>query len=459
MAKRTGTPIDQTLIDRVVSGVRYVVTGKTPNSWFGPGEPLQPIAQQVAGRQFDFPVTTNLQIAPRANEPISFKDLRGLADSDLVRLAIETRKDQMAKLAWAIQPKDKKAEPNKRVEDITAFFQYPDQEHDWHTWLRMLLEDLLVIDAPSIYVWLNNGNKPYAFEPLDGSTIKRLLDESGRTPMPPNPAYQQILKGLPAVDYSCDQLLYLPRNLRTHKIYGYSPVEQIILTVNTAIRKALFQLQYYTEGNIPDSIMGVPKEWNPDQIASFQRYWDEELAGNTANRRHARFVPEGVNYTQLKTAPLKDDFDEWLVRIICFAFSLPPTAFIKQMNRATAETAQDAAIEEGLEPLMLWVKSFMDKILVKYFGVSDLEFVWVNQKEADPLIQAQINQIYVTTGVKTINEVRTELGLEALSDEELAVTQGNTGNSNDNNDKPGESKKPVTQDKSKKLSKAKKKLY
>jgi hypothetical protein len=34
---------------------------------------------------------------------------------------------------------------------------------------------------------------------------------------------------------------------------------------------------------------------------------------------------------------LKDDFDEWLARVICFAFSLPPTAFTKQVNRNTAE--------------------------------------------------------------------------------------------------------------------------
>ena len=31
----------------------------------------------------------------------------------------------------------------------------------------------------------------------------------------------------------------------------------------------------------------------------------------------------------LKQAELKNDFDEWLARKICFAFSLPPTAFVR----------------------------------------------------------------------------------------------------------------------------------
>ena len=45
---------------------------------------------------------------------------------------------------------------------------------------------------------------------------------------------------------------------------------------------------------------------------------------------------------------ISDDFDEWLARIVCYAFSLPPTAFTREVNRATAETTQDAALTEGL---------------------------------------------------------------------------------------------------------------
>ena len=83
--------------------------------------------------------------------------------------------------------------------------------------------------------------------------------------MPPATAYQQVLKGMPAVDYTRDELIYLPRNPRTHKIYGYSPVEQIVMTVNIALRRALHQLQFYTEGNIPESLIGFRKrEPGPD---------------------------------------------------------------------------------------------------------------------------------------------------------------------------------------------------
>jgi hypothetical protein len=88
----------------------------------------------------------------------------------------------------------------------------------------------------------------------------------GRTPDLPLPAYQQVLKGVPAVDYTRDELIYMPRNRRVNKVYGFSPVEQIVQTVNIAIRRSLYQLQYYTEGSTPDLLFACPPDWQMSQI-------------------------------------------------------------------------------------------------------------------------------------------------------------------------------------------------
>jgi len=58
----------------------------------------------------------------------------------------------------------------------------------------------------------------------------------------------------------------MPRNPRPHKVYGYSPVEQIVLTVNVALRRALSQLQYYTEGNVPEALIVVPPTGMPGGV-------------------------------------------------------------------------------------------------------------------------------------------------------------------------------------------------
>jgi len=423
-AASLGAPVSTSLVARVTGALRYVLTGEP---WMGPSQPIPAVADkpsdETRGRAFDYQVGQNLQLRPRATEGVTFEQLRGLADAlPILRVVIETRKDQMARLQWRVSPRDEEAEPDARCAKAEEFFRRPDQEHDWHDWLRMLLEEMLVIDAAAIYPRPNVGGGLYGFDLVDGSTITRLIDGYGRTPQAPQPAYQQILKGLPAVDYSCEDLLYRPRNLRVSRLYGFSAVEQILLTINIALRREANTLSFYTEGNTPDLLIGVPPEWNADQIKIMQEWFDGLMSGQS--KKTAKFIPGGMTPFDTKAAALKDEFDEWLARIVCFAFSIAPTPFIRSVNRATAETAHQQALEEGLAPLMLWVKATMDRLLER-MGLPDLEWRWEEEESIDPLVQAQIAQIYVAEGVITPDEARADLGrdpLTAAQKEELKPT-------------------------------------
>lgn len=404
-------------------------TSNNPGDWFGPLSPMKPLApESVKGRILDFPTGYNLNTQARSYEAVTFAMLRNFADSyDLIRILIETRKDQMARLKWNIVPRDKNL--NKRgapipvatenkIDEVTAFFHRPDQEHFWAEWLSLVLEDLFVLDAPTLYRRKTIGGKLYALQPIDGGTIKRVIDDFGNTPMAPNPAYQQILKGYPAVDYSVDELIYRPRVNRTHKIYGYSPVEQIIMTINIGMRRQVWQLQSFTEGNMPEALIGTPDAWTPDQVAQFQTWFDSMLVNNTGERRRARFVPGGVakGYVPTKPDEIFGKAEEWLARVCCAAFSIAPQPFVSQVNRATAETAHEAAISEGLAPVQNWVKALIDTVLIDDFGAADLEFKWLEEDELDPNVKSQIIDREHKAGRLTTNEARGEQGLDPFDD-------------------------------------------
>lgn len=404
------------------------VVNPNATGWFGPLDPMAPIApKDVDGRQWDFPAGWNLYTRPRANEPVTFSDLRGLADGyDFLRLVIETRKDQIDRISWNIKFRDAKANrkenagQDKRVLKAEAFFRKPDGEHNWNEWLRMVLEDLFVLDAPSIYVERNRLGEMMYLHPLDGATIKRVIDDWGRTPRPFEEnseliypvAYQQILKGFPALDYTTRDLIYRPRNIRTHKAYGYGPVEQIMMTVNIALRRQIFHLQYFTEGNIPEALIGVPDGWTPDQIKQFQSYWDGLIAGDTAQRRHAKFIPGGMakTFIHTKEAELKNTFDEWLARIVCFCFSISPLSFVNISNRSVGETQKEQGEEEGLSPIKAWVKNLIDGVLADEFDAADLEFAWGDDEQIDPETEKNILTGYAEDAVYTINQIRAKLG-------------------------------------------------
>lgn len=764
--EQMGANVDQGVIARIMTGLRYAISGVGPENFFGPMQPLPPMAQDRSeGRRFDYPVGFNLRQRPRQDEATTFEQLRGLADAyDLMRLAIETRKDQLESFQWEIVPKNRNVPAETFAEEIkraTEFFERPDKEHDWPQWLRQILEELLVIDAVCIYPRESRGGTLYGLELVDASTVKRVLDDTGRTPLPPDPAYQQVLKGLPASDYTRDQMIYIMRNPRVWKVYGHSPVEQVLMTVNIAIRRQVSQLQHYcysddtevmtrrgwkrfadtaadeefatrqigtgvfewqrayesyradytgqmirfkgqrldmlvtpnhrmlvnslpvgvkapemsaggeyvisaeqmaefgttntgiplasvwqgrsipdqvfedddprskrivmsgddycafvgmylaegnlrkvggiaisqpvddkrgahetyktllmrlfgsvtysghqfevcakavvahlqqfgkawqkfvpalileathhqleiffhyyylgdgaacastkqcftvsraladhlteigqklgyaptvwtrkagngqigdrhitaregymvsfaeakatkgwqaewvdydgpiacvcvpnkflyvrrngkacwsgnTEGNIPEAIAQVPDGWTMQQIAEFQAWWDSLNEGNSAQKRKMRFIPKLDNIVFPKGDILKDEYDEWLARLICFAFSLSPSALMKQVNRATSESMADTAREEGVMPLLRFLESQFSMVLQKFVNFPGLKFAWKIVNEVDPSAQSAINKIYLDAKVFTPDEVRENLGKPPLSKEARA---------------------------------------
>ena len=414
------TPVPRGIVARASEAVRYLITGVTPATWFGPMQPLKPMAPDGTGaRAFDYPAGYNLQYQPRYDEPFSFDTLRALADGcDMLRLVIETRKDQIEGQDWDVRPRKLADGTHPRASEFAGeiaaakrFFASPDKEHDLAGWLRAVAEDMIVIDAVSIYLRPDRKGRVFAFELIDGSTISPRVDAWGRTPAAPDVAYQQILHGVPAADFSAEQMIYFPRNRRPGHVYGYSPVEQVIATANTLVRRTAHQLAYYTDENLTDGLFVSPPTWTGDQIKSWQDYWDSQFAGNVPRRRHGVWVPAGIDFKELKQPNLKDAYDEFLARIVCFAFSISPQPFVSMMNRATAETAHDSAVEEGLVPILGYFKRLF-RIMFDRMGWLDIEMVPVDDRETDPKTADDIDVADVKAGIRTINEVRTSRGLD-----------------------------------------------
>jgi hypothetical protein len=147
---------------------------------FAPGYPLPPVEPERL-RAYDYPVGTNYIYTPRSTEPVGFAELRALArNHDITRLCIETRKDQIEALDWQIKPRDEKnpkAGAEERADKLMEFWRKPDGYYPFATWLRFLLEDLLVLDAATLEVRLNRGGDVIGLDYIDGSSIKVLIDD------------------------------------------------------------------------------------------------------------------------------------------------------------------------------------------------------------------------------------------------------------------------------------------
>lgn len=411
--------------------------------WFGPLEPLRPTAPAGTSiRQFEYLPGANLIYQPRANEVISFSDLIFMADNcDLVRIVIEAMKDEVCLKQWQIRMKAQpgeteaaraaKSKNNLKVKYWTEFLSWPNPDYCWADFLRMLLEDFFVTDAPTILLQRTRRQTIGALRVIDGQTIHRVIDDFGFTPQAPNRAYQQVLYGQPAVDLTVDDIVYRPHNVRARKLYGCGPVEQILLTLNIVLRRDRFKLNYYTEGNVPEALYTMPGNVTEDNVRKFQSWFDQSLAGNLAARRRIWFIPgddKGVQRLHFtKDAVLKDDADEWFARMVCYAFRMSPMEFIKMMNRATAETSQSSSDEQGVQAVCAWVVDTINYIIQRKAGDSEIEFTFQQKRENDILKQAQTDLLYVNGGVNTRNEVRENKGDDPSPDLDADVLGITTG--------------------------------
>ena len=414
------------------------------NLWFSPMQPVWPFGPPAYNvpREWNYPVGYNLNYVPERMDLVG--TLRGMRRGwGVLATVIETRKDQMLRLPWTIQVRNKPRASSKAVDEVRKFFRRPDGKLSYSQWAGKLLDDLFCIDAPTLYIDRNISGGVRNAQILDGGTIFPLIDDVGRRPdtifdIGPDgvvyekrqPAFQQIIYGLPMIDLSEDEIIYAMRRPRPEiPVFGYSPVEQIMTEATEAIRKTFYQLEFWRSGSVPELIVTVPDAWTPRQIASFQAHFDALLSGQLSLKSKVRFLPGGMKPFDIKNASgesLWSQRDELLVRLVCYAFSVTPTPFIHQSNRATANQAQQTAEEEGLYPLMsYWKDDIMDTIIQEKFGYDEIEFTFLPQTEPDQEKQAKIHQIQIDEGLRSRNEVRGELGLEPVPDgDHLTVSTG-----------------------------------
>lgn len=424
------------------------LTGRRAVS-FGPGVPLSPTRPEEPGpRRFQYPVGVNQVTSPRGEYPglTPFAQLQSLAELyDVAAMCIAVRIEEIQGLAWTVAAKDKRRQRELQsvCDELVGRFAVPDGFDEFDSWISSLLYDVFAIDALTIYPKLDLGGRVTAWEPIAGETIKPVVGTGGRTI-----AYQQVLYGVPFADYARaggeldaapifdrHELIYRPRWRRNKTPYGFPPSEWIILRVNQALRKQGFDLAYFTEGNVPEAFL-IPKSgmMTPDQVREFESYFNALVQGDIAARKRITFLPFEADYKESRTFSYDTTLDDWLMRVTCAAYGVPPNelGFTDMVNKASAQVQEAVNERRGLRPITAWLKDLFDRFIphmsdrpylpagAGLFSASRpgsptreaaaldrlVEFRWVFGEQDDRSAQATTDKIYVEIGAITKEEVR-----------------------------------------------------
>lgn len=403
-------------------------------------------------RKYEFPVAWNIQIVEQRNIP--FRILREVADgADIVRKCIEVNKAIIAGMNWDIVISEDaitrtmaensvgSVEAARMVREQLAaeitrakdFWRSPDRMNgmSFQEWTMMALEEVLVLDALSIYPNRTLDDKTmHSLEILDGSTIKPLLNAHGSRPLPPHPAFQQILWGFPRGEFTAapdadgeftaDDLVYAPRNRRAFTPYGLSPVERCLALVDLYLKRLHWFRTEFTDGAIPDLAVMTDMEFgqNPQLLRAYEQIMNDDLAGNMEARRGVRLFPKGFQPEVLAQSDAKysDTFDNFLVKSICGHFGVLPSQIgFTPDNGLGGKGHQDGEASTadmvGVRPLVEWFEDLLNQLSYKFLDMPrDLKFVFTNEETENDNLKATTWQTQFFSAQKTLNEIRSEMG-------------------------------------------------
>lgn len=420
---------------RLYQAPEEVIPGMKQTDWPSPLQPVRPFGEPDAQPlAFNMQMGQNLIFTPRPDSRYTAADLQALAKYPLARICISNVQDTISSLKWKIQLRaepgeDRKAREKKELKDdtiakLTDFVACPDGEHEFQDWVKPLINDMLTIDAGCYLLRKAPDGTVFEWRVMQGAYITRLVDANGYTPRAPAPAYQQLWYGMPRLNLSTDQLVYRPRNIVyevgniSSSLYGLSPTEQLAEELEIGIQRLRYVKAFYKDGSIPNVLWVVPADTQPEVVTNAMNYLNSDMSGNLESRRMFRMAQgfigsdsEREEYIhQFEEPKLSDEYDDLHTRRVTFGYGVSPQRLLRMQNRATAQTNQEAAEEEGIAPFREWVEKSMNFGIQRKMGYQKYEFKFDISSDPDPVKQSEIDAQDLESGVATINERRLARG-------------------------------------------------
>lgn len=349
-------------------------------------------------------------------------NLRRFAETPLVRRAINVLKDRISSMDWQVRLKrgfsaHGVADAAERLLALRRALEEPNASDSFRTLVEQALEDALVGGFGAIEMELTgDAQKPFDLWAVDGATIEINPKWDGK---PDSIRYAQTT-GLPGgssqVFLRDDQLIYIRMNPRSHTPFGLGPLEVAFETVNTFLAAHRFA------GNLASNAVVQYALWlnetTPVEHERLIRWWQDEIEGTgRVPLLSTEQKPEVLRFASGTDADLRLNWQEFLIRMVANAFSLPPMllGLEREVNRTTAAEQSDEAFRSAVVPLAKLLAEHLTRdLFAKKLGWREFEFVFNELDAPDELTELQVQTQLLAAGVLTVNEVRSMRGLGPL---------------------------------------------
>jgi hypothetical protein len=427
--KSFGQPIAVPNVPPIV----HIEDRELPPGWrmaqFPPGEPIRPGQQpweEGVPREIDFKVSANTTIQPRTNYGlVPFSLLRETYDIiSEVKLLVHT----LIKEALILQPQIKTSGGDMlpTSDPLYRIIAKPDGSLDWPVWLSRFYRGLLLFDAPCVYQNLDAKT----MHVIQGDTVFPIVDQHGRIPSAPDPAYTQIIMGVAMQWFTSDEIWYQPMALRDNAPFGESLIEVAWAFITLAASVWGFELAHYKQGNMPEGWLAPPDDMPPGAVMAWESQFNARMSSGPAERNRVRVLPGKWTFIAAK----KPDFPQALYEKafnmagLCAGISTaqwsPPHGSLG--SKGVADMMTNQTYRTGVSPIQQLTKRAFEDFFAKIGADATFDLVMPTTGTDPTTIATQTLQNF-SNGLATMNEARTALGLRPLPDGDvlLVIRQNN----------------------------------
>lgn len=340
--------------------------------------------------------------------------LRNFAKNSLIRRPISIIEDTITRLPYEltnVNKDDTKLYKRQREIAMNVIAQ-PNVIHSWKPFIKMLLDDLVTLDA-AVFEKIQGGNpvQPLFLYPTDGSSIQWVVPYDYTNP---DAARYAQVQPLETKYFSSKQLAYLQRNYFTDRPEGLSPVlaaYNYIVYFLDANEKA----QGVASNSTSEFLVNLGENVTATERQAFSDYMENEINGTGT-------IPviagsKGIDTKQIKAINsdgLYQAWQEFLMSIIAISFGLPPQklGILQTNDRSTADDLDNILMAELVKPYASIIEDAVNEHILKPLGYDKFfkfSFVYAETEAQKKLRSDRVTQ-ELEKGVITENESRVLLG-------------------------------------------------
>ena len=368
---------------------------------------------------------------------VDTNELRQFSQTFWVYSCVNTICDEVTAIDWDIVPKEdiEYDQVSKKIKGIKEWMQYPNANRESFTQvIRAFLKDIMELDAGVIVKVFDRESYDYDhLEPKSGAPMLKPKGERHMTEISARDGssflkevdkfgfckgFWQYSYQIPAhpMWFNREEIGYLSRNLRSMSCYGFAPTQAVLDIIKSLHYSLLYNKRFFEETTIPDGVLSIP-DTNETELKNFADGFVREFKAQP--HKFALFNKE-VKWTPFTVSNKELEFlqtQSWYYKLVISAFGLTPAelGITDDLNRSTAATQAELSRRKGIRPLLGIIEKFINEEIMSEFDNNDIEFQFIYDDPTEKQMRLGNWKLELDMGVKTINEVRNEMGLQPVN--------------------------------------------